>query len=245
MSLKGIEDGVHFSVVDITEPRSEHILRLTGGTTALPVMELDDGRALKESLVLLNFLEDSFPDPPVRRSDPYERAVENLLVSLEADFVLQGYVFVLNQDPEKREALRDRYLSEWKKLDDFLLRYGNDSGPWLFDRFGWAEAVFTPFFQRFAFVQYYEGTDVPDSMARVRRWREACLAHPAAQQVADEQILKLYYDYSRGAGNGALLPGRSVSSFAFEPHWRDRPMPPRGKEGDAATDVELGLARGG
>jgi glutathione S-transferase len=78
---------------------------------------------------------------------------------------------------------------------------------------------------------------------RVRRWRDACLAHPAAQQVAKERIVKLYYDYAGGAGNGALLPGRAYSSFVFEPDWMDRPWPPKDKYGHAASDAELGLAQ--
>jgi len=56
-----------------------------------------------------------------------------------------------------------------------------------------------------------------------------------------EEIVKLYYDYAKGAGNGALLPGRTVSSFTFNPDWPNRPMPPADKYGNAATDTELGL----
>ena len=77
--------------------------------------------------------------------------------------------------------------------------------------------------------------------ARVRGWVDACRAHPAAQQVTREQIVKLYYDYAKGAGNGALLPGRRQSSFAFEPDWRARPWPPRDKYRHSASDAELGL----
>ena len=107
-----------------------------------------------------------------------------------------------------------------------------------------AEAVFTPFFMRFWFLEYYEDFELPpdDRYARVREWREACLAHPAAQQVTREQVVKLYYDYAKGAGNGALLPGRARSSFVFEPDWSDRPWPPRNKYEHAATDEELRLA---
>jgi glutathione S-transferase len=96
---------------------------------------------------------------------------------------------------------------------------------------------------RFWLLEYYEDFALPAEprFERVRRWVEACLAHPAAQQVAREEIVKLYYDYAKGAGNGALLPGRARSSFAFEPHWRSRPWPPRDKYGVGATDAELGL----
>ena len=72
-------------------------------------------------------------------------------------------------------------------------------------------------------------------------WIAACLAHPAAQQTTREEIVKLYYDYALGAGNGGLLPGRTRSSFVFEPDWRTRPWPPRDKYGPGVSDAALGL----
>ena len=76
---------------------------------------------------------------------------------------------------------------------------------------------------------------------RVRVWRDACMAHPETAQVTEEEIVKLYYDYALGAGNGALPDGRSVSSFTFEPPWQSRPMPPKEKYVATATDNEQGL----
>jgi glutathione S-transferase len=149
----------------------------------------------------------------------------------------------MNQSPERRDAMRDGMLSQYAQLNDFLLEHA-PTGTWLFDDFGWAETVYTPLFMRFWFLEYYEDFELPTDArhARVHRWRDACLAHPAAQQVTREQIVKLYYDYAKGAGNGALLPGRTRSSFVFEPAWRTRPWPPRNKYEHAATDAELGLA---
>lgn len=72
---------------------------------------------------------------------------------------------------------------------------------------------------RFWFLEYYEEFELPveEQYARVRRWQDACISHPAAQQVTKEEIVKIYYDYAKGAGNGALLPGRKRSSITFEP----------------------------
>ena len=133
-------------------------------------------------------------------------------------------------------------LAEYAALDAFLVDHSPE-GTFLFDDFGWAEAVFTPMFMRFWFLEYYEGFDLPEEprFARVRRWRDACLAHPAAQQVTREEIVKVYYDYAKGFGNGALPPGRTRSSFVFEPSWSTRPWPPADKYGHLATDAELGL----
>lgn len=240
LALKEQRDAVEFSVVDITVPRPAFLLELTRGTTALPVMKTGDG-VLKESLVILRYLDEWLAETPVARHTPYERAVENMMIAMEGDFTTAGYRLVMNQDASQRAAMTETMLAQYRRLEDFLNWY-NPDGVYLFERFGLAEAVFTPMFMRFWFLDYYEGFALPETgFERVRRWCEACLAHPAAQQVSREQIVKLYYDYSQGAGNGALLPGRSRSSFVFEPDWSRRPWPPRDKYGAAATDRELGL----
>lgn len=242
LSLKGRQDDVAFHKVDITRPRPDWLLEKSRGTTALPILETTDGRILKESLVLMQYLEDVYPAPAVAQRDPYRRAVESMLTKLEGEFCTQGYLYVMNQDPGRRDAHRDAMLKQYARLNDFLLEH-SPGGPFLFEQFGWAEAVFTPFFMRFWFLEYYEDFQLPDDdrYARVRQWREACLAHPAAQQVSREEIVKVYYDYAKGAGNGALLTGRHRSSFVFEPDWRARPWPPKDKYGHSATDAELGL----
>jgi glutathione S-transferase len=165
-----------------------------------------------------------------------------MLTRMDGDFFSAGYTWLMNQEPARRDALRDAMLQQYAQLNDFLVAH-TPSGPFLFEDFGWAETVFTPFFQRFWFLEYYEDFALPDEarFARVREWIDACLAHPAAQQTSKEEVVKLYYDYSRGVGNGALPPGRSRSSMALEPDWRSRPWPPRDKYEHSATDAELDL----
>ena len=65
LALKGLSDVVRFEVVDITKPRDPALLAKTGGATALPVLDTEDGGVLRESLVILRYLEDRFPDPPL------------------------------------------------------------------------------------------------------------------------------------------------------------------------------------
>ena len=242
LELKGLRDRVDFQVIDITVPRPDWLLDKTGGTTALPVLELEDGRILKESMVLLRYVDERWPEPTIARADVYERAVERLFLTREGPFAGAGYTFVMNRDRAKTAGLRDALLAQFAWLDEMLRRH-NPEGTWLFDRFGLAEIVYTPMMMRFWFLDYYEGFELPADAAfdRVRRWREACLGHPAAQQVSYERIVKLYYDYAIGAGNGALPKGRAVSSFTFTPDWPGRPMPPRDKYDRIAGDAELGL----
>lgn len=242
LALRGQEDAVEFCVVDITKPRDPALLKKTRGTTALPVLETPQGAIVKESLVILRYLDEVIKGAPLRRSDPTEHAVESMLVAQEGPFTMAGYMFVMNRDPEQRNAHLEKLLGLYRTMDDFLQAHSPE-GPFLFDSFGLAEAVFTPMFKRFWFLDYYEDFELPDApeYARVRRWKEACMAHDSTNQVSKEEIVKLYYDYALGAGNGALVEGRKVSSFAFDPSWQTRPWPPADKYTTSASDAELGL----
>jgi glutathione S-transferase len=241
LALRGRKDVVEFRVVDITKPRDPALLAKTRGTTALPVLETPDGRIIKESLIVLRYLDEVIGGLPLRRKDPVKHATESMLITREGPFTMAGYLFVMNQDRDRRDACADKLLSIYRDINDFLLEH-NPDGRYLFDDFGLAEAVFAPMFMRFWFLEYYEGFQLPDTPEyhRVRAWMQACLSHEATGQVTREEIVKLYYDYALGAGNGALVEGRSVSSFTFTPHWRDRPWPPRDKYGDNASDEALG-----
>jgi glutathione S-transferase len=242
LELKGLTDSINFVTVDITKPRDPELLKKTRGSTALPMMELEAGEVIKESLVILRYVEERYGDIPVAQTDPYKRSIERFVMSRQGDFAMSGYKYVMNTDRSKTDALREAHLAEYRWLDAELSHF-NPTGPFLFDDIGLAECVYTPMFMRFWFLDYYEGFTLPDTddYARVRQWRDACMRHPAAQQVTHDEIVTLYYDYAVGAGNGALPEGRTRSSFVFDPDWRDRPMPPKDKYDRVATDAELGL----
>lgn len=243
LALRGQEEAVEFRVVDITKPRDPELLAKTRGSTSLPILETSDGTILKESLVILRYLDEALDGPMLRRSDPAEHAIESMLIAQEGPFTMAGYLFVMNQDIARRDEFNEKLLSLYRDINDFLV-HQNANGTYLFDNFGLAESVFSPMFKRFWFLDYYEDFRLPDGADydRVRAWREVCMAHPATGQVTKEEIVKLYYDYALGAGNGALVDGRSVSSFAFSPGWQDRPWPPGNKYAGTANDIALGLA---
>jgi glutathione S-transferase len=227
--------------IDISKPRPDWLLRKTHGTTALPALELENGETLKESMVIMRYFEERFPEPAVRDPDPYRHAIEEMLCATSGAYSGAGYRMILNRDPAKRDEHKAAVDAEYARLDDFLSYYAPDRD-FLWDGFGWAEVAFTPMFKRLWFLEYYEDYQFPQTCARVLRWREACLDHPVARRHhGQEELTKLYYDYTQGGGNGRIPEGRTVSSFTLTPSWKERPMPPRDKWSRAASDAELGL----
>ncbi len=208
LELKGLSDAVEFHVVDITKPRPDWLLQKSRGTTALPILEDEEGRVLKESLVILRYVEERFAGKPVARSDPYERGVERLMITREGPFAVAGYSYVMNRDRKKTPEHREKLLEHYRWLGDFLDHH-NPGGTFLFEDFGLADLVYTTLMMRFWFLDYYEGFDLPEGpeYARAAKWRAACLARREAQQVSHDEIVKLYYDYAVGSGNGGLAGG--------------------------------------
>ncbi len=239
LHLKGLAGTIESIELDISKPRPDWLLEKTGGSSALPVLDCGTW-TLRESAVILRYLDAQFAPRPVRHPDPQHHAIESLFGLMDTDYAKAGYALLRNRDRTKNAELRLAFDERYRLLDVFLRRHGG-AGPFLFDSFGWAEVMLTPLLKRLECLRYYDDYRIPEALDRVGEWHAACLAHPAAEARTIDEIVKLYYDYTRDAGGGTLVAGRSKSSFTMEPSWRERPMPPRDKWGDAATDQALGL----
>lgn len=238
--LKGMEGVIEDRELDISKPRPDWLLEKTGGVTALPVLDCGS-HVVRESAVILRYLDELYPEHPIRQADPLKHAVESMFALMDSPYAKAGYAVLRNRNREERDALLRAFNEQYAKLDAFLTRHGGP-GHFLFEDFGWAEVVLTPLLKRLETLAYFEDYEIPAELERVRSWHSACLAHPAAQLRKVEEVLKLYYDYTRGIGGGQLVPGRSHSSFTMDPHWSTRPMPPKDKWGEGASDQDLGLA---
>ncbi len=225
LALKGVP--FDLTEIDITKPRPDWFLALNP-LGQVPVIR-HGGRVLNESSVINEYLEEVFPDPRVFPADAYQRAQSRILIDhLNTVFVPAMYTLLLNQDPARHAGLVEKAVASWRWLDAFLLRH-NPDGTWLWDAFGMADLSAAPFFQRWVLNDWFRRFVLPEAgTARVRRWRDACLAHELVVRTGmpAADFIKLYADYALGFGNGAVPPGRERSSFDFGWPLADRPMPP-------------------
>ena len=175
LALKGLEDGVGFHVVDITRPRPDWLLEKTRGTTALPALETEDGRILKESMVLLRYLEDLFPEPAVAQQDPYRRAVEGMMSAMEGAFVAHGYRYVMNPDVNNRDEFRRGMLAQYARLNDFLEEHSPE-GTYLSRPSGGRDGVHAHV-HALLVLEYYEGFELPERMDTLECAGGAMLAY--------------------------------------------------------------------
>lgn len=71
------EKGVAYDTIDVSIASSQHLepaFRKKNPLALLPVLELSDGKVLRESMAICRFLEETYPEPNLFGADPWERA---------------------------------------------------------------------------------------------------------------------------------------------------------------------------
>lgn len=81
----------------------------------VPVIEEDDGPPLAESAVIMEFLEERYPEPPLLPADPADRAAVRLLIFRDDDLTSPYYALRRGED-----GARERFDAALGRLDALL-----------------------------------------------------------------------------------------------------------------------------
>jgi stringent starvation protein A len=122
----------------------------------VPVLE-DDAFVLPESAVIMEYLDERYPEPPLWPADPAERAAGRLLVE-RFDQLSRPYYALRRGDEEARDRLGD----ELAKLDGLLAGQAFLTGR----EFGIADAAYLPWILR---AESMLGVDL-DQYAALAEW---------------------------------------------------------------------------
>ncbi len=179
---KGIE--IPLETVDLAtgQQRSPEFLKINP-LGQLPVLELDDGTYLTESLAIIEYLEEIHPDPPLLGTDPLSRAriraaerACDFGVFMPAGLVFQHtspfFAKRIKQIPEVAEMGKAALAKRFALLDETLA--GRE---WLCGRFSLADITLLVGVD-FAGVS---GITPDPSLSNLLRWHEAAKARPSAK----------------------------------------------------------------
>jgi len=163
--------------------RGDYLARNPHGGT--PLLELDDGTCLAESVAICEYLEELHPDPPLIGNTPEERARTRMAMRI----IDQGVVVPMSNGFRSAEGLpmfKDRLLCVPEAADGNKA-YARDGleradamlahSPWLAGaRFTLADILL------FCFVDFgcFVGQPAPEHLTNLAHWRERVSARPSA-----------------------------------------------------------------
>lgn len=153
----------------------------------VPAFIVGNGTPLYESIVLMEYLEDAFPQSiPLLPEDPIDRARVRMWVDHISKKIVPGF-FRLMQAQEENNQNESR-----KDLEKAIYQFAEQlKGPYFTgEQFGMADIALVPFIQRQYFVlQKHRALSIPkdsEVWQKWHRWVEAVLAQESVQNTMSD-----------------------------------------------------------
>jgi glutathione S-transferase len=167
------EKGVAYDVVTVDlDDRPRWIKEKNPPDGRVPVLE-EDGVVIPESVVIDEFLEERYPEPPLLPADPSERAFARLLIERFSTNLGDPYYATRRGVAGAREELESSFAA----VDDMLAHV-----PWLTGRaFGLADIAYLPWVLR---AQHLFGVSY-DGLPALDDWLSRALERAAVAAEAE------------------------------------------------------------
>ncbi|KAH8887859.1 glutathione S-transferase [Thozetella sp. PMI_491] len=190
----------------------------------VPSLQIGPGKALYESTVILEYLEEAYPDhePHLLARDPYERARSRIWVDFVTSRVIPAFHRFLQfqvqtwsgegTGEDRLALLRAEYRGKLLEFARELVKRGNEGigGPYWGGRdVGLVDLVLVPWIERhWVFDNFKGGVGIPEAgqggddeaaWARWREWADAILHRESVQRTTSDRepyipIYKRYVD---------------------------------------------------
>jgi len=181
LAEKGIElEQELVSLLEGEQKSEAHVARNPFGN--LPVLELDDGSFLTESLAIIELFEELHPDPPMLGADPIERARVRSLERIAEMGVLHRIARIVHTTRSPLGLPPVPAVAEWER--QFLPRALEVLDERLEDQpFLAGERPTVPDCTLYAALAFGElcGVGLDPSYRRLTRWREDFAKRPSTQ----------------------------------------------------------------
>ncbi|MFQ5785424.1 MAG: glutathione S-transferase family protein [Alphaproteobacteria bacterium] len=170
----------------------------------VPVLKRGD-TVIYESAIINEFIEETWPEPPLMPADPARRAAARIWIDFaNTRFSVSFYKVLLERDPEKRGDIAAALTTQLRFMEtEGLARLG--AAPyWLGGDISLVDIAFYPHFERFAALTHYRGVAIPDDCPRLKAWLTAMRERESVRATAhsDDYYIESYVKYADGSASG-------------------------------------------
>ena len=173
---------VHTDIIKREQKTPEFLAKNPIGS--IPVLELEDGTCISESVAICRYFEELHPDPPLFGATPLEKAtIEMWLRRVELNFMVPvGMVWIhghpltarlIKQIPEAADQNRKRVHMGYKLLDDQLADNAFVAG----DAYSVVDAILLASLD---FANGLVGVPYDPELKHLKRWHDSVSARPSA-----------------------------------------------------------------
>lgn len=154
----------------------------------VPVLLVKE-RALFESTVINEYLEEAFPAPALMPQDPLLRAEARAWIAFNGDVLMPAAarLWFLDTTPEGQQTARTELRGALERVETHLA--GRTGGPWFQgEHFGLVDAVFAPLWTRWPATEAMGHGDLLEGLENLKAYQLACLGRASVQEAQAPEL---------------------------------------------------------
>ncbi|KAG1355287.1 Glutathione S-transferase U25 [Cocos nucifera] len=175
------EKGIEFEAReegDLLRNKSELLLQSNPIYKKVPVL-LHNGKPLCESLVILNYIDETWPSPPLLPTSPYERSVAKFWADFVDKKVFDGGRQIWTSEGEALEVAKKGFVESLRLLEEALGEKEFFAG----EKFGFVDIVLIPHTSWFYAYEQFGGFKVEDQCPKLSAWMKRCLGRESVAKL--------------------------------------------------------------
>lgn len=200
-----MEKGVKVQLIEIDLGNKPDWFSRISPYGKVPVLKHGEIRVY-ESAIINEYLEETFPAPPLMPEPPDLRAQVRMWIDYcNTQYIPDFYKLLLTQEQDERDRLREKLIGHLKFIEHEGFAGLSGKGPyWLGSRFSLLDIAWYPFFERFVVAEHYRQVSIPAACRRLQAWIQTMTERPSAKATANSRdyYIKRYARYADGTANG-------------------------------------------
>lgn len=154
-----------------------------------------------ESAIINEYLEESFPTPPLFPKDPMQRAQARIWINFaDVRLFATTHKLLLTSDPlQQAEGVKE--LSKYLQFveQEGLQKLSAEGPYWLGTEISLVDLTYYPWFEQVAVLEHFRGFQFPKGLDRLKKWCEAVANRESVRAIAKSQKFYLKH-YARLQG---------------------------------------------
>jgi glutathione S-transferase len=193
-----LEKGIPFESIEIDPQNKPANFLEISPYGKVPVLKHGDNRVW-ESAIINEYLEETFPDPPLLPTEPMQRIQARIWINFADTRLFATTGKLLHGRDSHPTALLTELTEHLLFMEHEGLRKHPASTPYWLGTLSLVDLTFHPWFEQIAVLEHFRGFQLPSGLDRLQEWQAAVAQREAVRSIANspEFYLERYGQLAR------------------------------------------------
>lgn len=180
-----LEKGVPFKLIEIDLQNKPANFGDISPYGKVPVLKHGDHRVW-ESAIINEYLEETFPEPPLLPTSPIQRAQARLWIHFaDTRLFASTHKLLVSQAPQQQTEAKQNLTEHLRFIEEGLQKLSKNGSYWLGTEMSLVDLTFYPWFEQAIVLEHFRGFEFPVGLNRLKQWCETVAEREAVRSIAN------------------------------------------------------------